>query len=42
MIGDPALRKALGEAAWQAGQELPRWPDTAEIIAAAAWRLSSF
>lgn len=32
-MADPDLRATLGEAAWQAGQTLPRWEDTARIIA---------
>lgn len=34
-MADPALRAQLGEAAWQAGQTLPLWQDTAAIIASA-------
>ena len=30
---DAALRKNLADAAWAAGQKLPRWEDTARIIA---------
>jgi glycosyltransferase involved in cell wall biosynthesis len=32
-ITDPDLRLRLAEAAWAAGQELPRWPETASRIA---------
>ena len=32
-MGDAALRQALAEASWQSGQSLPRWQDTAQIIA---------
>ncbi len=32
-IEDGALRASLAEASWQAGQALPRWQDTARIIA---------
>jgi glycosyltransferase involved in cell wall biosynthesis len=32
-ITDPDLRARLAEAAWAAGQELPRWPETASRIA---------
>ena len=29
MIADPEFRRARAEGAWEAGQALPRWPDTA-------------
>jgi glycosyltransferase involved in cell wall biosynthesis len=32
---DAALRKKLADAAWTAGQRLPRWEDTARIVAGA-------
>ncbi|HRE20571.1 MAG TPA: glycosyltransferase family 4 protein [Rhabdaerophilum sp.] len=32
-MSDPALRRQLAEAAWQAGQALPLWEDTARLIA---------
>lgn len=32
-IRDAALRKRLADASWAAGQKLPRWEDTARIIA---------
>jgi glycosyltransferase involved in cell wall biosynthesis len=32
-IGEPGLRRQLSDAAWQAGQKLPRWPDTTRRIA---------
>jgi glycosyltransferase involved in cell wall biosynthesis len=33
IIGDPALRRAYAEQSWEAGQRLPRWPDTAAQVA---------
>jgi glycosyltransferase involved in cell wall biosynthesis len=33
LIDDPSLRRRLSDAAWSAGQKLPRWEDTARIIA---------
>jgi len=33
LIGDRALRTRMADAAWRAGQSLPRWPDTARRIA---------
>ncbi len=35
MIFDTALRASLAEAAWQAGQRLPDWPEQARAFAAA-------
>ena len=32
-IGDARLRAQLSEASWRAGQSLPRWEDTAAIVA---------
>ncbi len=36
VIGDLSLRARLAEASWNAGQALPRWEDTAEIVARVA------
>ena len=33
VLNDAGLRRRMGEAAWAAGQELPRWDDTARLIA---------
>jgi glycosyltransferase involved in cell wall biosynthesis len=33
LVDDPALRRNMGDAAWTAGQKLPRWQDTAQRIA---------
>jgi glycosyltransferase involved in cell wall biosynthesis len=35
LLSDPVLRARLGDASWAAGQKLPRWEDTACIIAGA-------
>jgi glycosyltransferase involved in cell wall biosynthesis len=34
-ISDTGLRQRLADAAWAAGQKLPRWEDTARIVAGA-------
>ncbi len=36
VIGDLSLRAALAEASWSGGQALPRWEETAEIVARVA------
>jgi len=33
LVDDASLRKAIGDASWSAGQSLPRWSDTARMIA---------
>jgi glycosyltransferase involved in cell wall biosynthesis len=40
-MADPDLRRTLAESAWRAGQTLPRWEDTAKIIADCLARASS-
>jgi glycosyltransferase involved in cell wall biosynthesis len=32
-IGEPALRRRLAEASWRAGRDLPRWDQTARVVA---------
>jgi hypothetical protein len=33
VLDDAALRSRMSDAAWAAGQKLPRWEDTARTIA---------
>jgi glycosyltransferase involved in cell wall biosynthesis len=35
VIEDASLRRAMSDASWAAGQRLPRWADTARIVAGA-------
>jgi len=35
LLDDAGLRRRLGDAAWAAAQALPRWEDTAGIVAGA-------
>jgi glycosyltransferase involved in cell wall biosynthesis len=41
MIADPGLRRRLADAAWSAGQALPRWADSAARIAAVLRRVAA-
>lgn len=41
VLDDPQRRKTLGEAAWRAGQVLPRWDDTAATIAGVLKRIGA-
>lgn len=40
LIGDRALRARMADAAWRAGQALPRWPDTARRVAETITRVA--
>jgi len=40
VLDDADLRRGLGDAAWEAGQGLPRWEDTARIVAATIGRIA--
>src|SRR5262245_26013643 len=39
-LGDAGLRRRLGDAAWAVGQALPRWDDTARIVAGVIERVA--
>src|SRR5208282_2241347 len=42
LLSDAGLRRAKAEAAWQHGQKLPAWPETAAIIARALERAGAY
>ena len=41
VLDDAALRRRMSDAAWTAGQNLPRWEDTARIVAGAIRNVAS-
>ncbi len=41
MINDPALRRGKADAAWALAATLPRWDDTARIVAGVLHRLAA-
>ena len=40
VLGEPSRRASLAEASWQAGARLPRWTDTAALVAGVLHRVS--